>query len=72
MVGAVAWSATFVMLGWLLGAQWRALMERYGIGNVLVAVVAITICGAVAIVAVRLIRVRRHGRASHGTAASAT
>ena len=72
VAGAVIWSATFVMLGWLLGAQWRALMERYGIGNVLVAVVAITLCGAAAIVAVRLIRVRRHGRAAHGTAASTT
>ena len=63
VAGAVTWSATFVVLGWLLGAQWRALMERYGVGNILVAVVAITICGAAAIVAVRLIRVRRHGRA---------
>jgi membrane protein DedA with SNARE-associated domain len=65
LAGALAWSAAFVLLGWLLGAQWRALLERFGVGTLLIAVVAITITGAVAIVVVRLLRVRRHGPASH-------
>ena len=70
VLGALTWSATFVVLGWLLGAQWRALMARYGVGTILLLVVAITIAGAVAIVAVRLIRVRRHGPASRRAGAS--
>jgi membrane protein DedA with SNARE-associated domain len=72
VVGALTWSATSVVLGWLLGAQWRALMARYGVGTIFLVVVLITIAGVAAIVAVRLIRVRRHGPASHRAGASMT
>ncbi len=72
VVGALTWSATFVVLGWLLGAQWRALMARYGVGTILFVVVLITIAGVAAIVVVRLIRMRRHGPASHRAGASTT
>jgi len=64
LAGGLIWSATFVLLGWFLGAQWRALMERYGVGTIIIAVVGITIVGAAAIVAVRLMRRSRHGRPS--------
>ena len=64
LAGGLIWSATFVLLGWFLGAQWRALMERYGVGSIIIAVVAITVVGAAAIVAVRLMRRSRHGRPS--------
>ena len=72
VAGAVAWSAVFVVLGWMLGAQWRALMQRYGVGTILAAVVAITIAGAAAVVVVRLLRMRRHGPTSHRAASSKT
>ena len=64
LAGGLIWSATFVLLGWFLGAQWRALMERYGVGTIIIAVVGITVVGAAAIVAVRLMRRSRHGRPS--------
>jgi membrane protein DedA with SNARE-associated domain len=64
LAGGLIWSGTFVLLGWFLGAQWRALMERYGVGTIIIAVVGITIVGAAAIIIVRLMRRSRHGRPS--------
>lgn len=31
VAGALGWSATFVVLGYTVGAQWPAVMERYGL-----------------------------------------
>jgi membrane protein DedA with SNARE-associated domain len=72
LAGALAWSAAFVGLGALLGTHWRALLARHGVGTILMAAVAVTIAGAGAIVAVRLIRVKRHGPALHGSPPSAS
>jgi hypothetical protein len=38
-------------------------MDRYGLGAILIGVGALTVAGAVAIVVVRLARLRRHGPA---------
>lgn len=63
MIGALAWSGAFIVVGYVLGAQWRALMQGYGLGAILIGVGALTVAGAVAIVVVRLARRRRHGPA---------
>ena len=63
VIGALAWSGVFIVVGYVLGAQWRGLMDRYGLGAILIGVGALTVAGAVAIVVVRLARLRRHGPA---------
>ena len=63
VVGSVIWAAAFVLLGYGLGAQWRTLMDRYGIGTALTVLGGLLLLGLVAVVAVRLLRRRRHGRA---------
>jgi membrane protein DedA with SNARE-associated domain len=68
LIGALLWSATFVGVGYLLGAQWRRLTEQYGTGTIMLAAVAISIVGVVAIALVRLARRRRHGPAGRAVA----
>jgi membrane protein DedA with SNARE-associated domain len=63
VIGAVIWSVAFLGLGYLLGAQWRALTERYGLGAIMLAAVGVSLVGVLAIALVRLARRRRHGRA---------
>jgi len=63
LIGAVAWSGLFVVLGYALGAQWRALLERYGWGVPIAAVAVLTVLGPATIILVRLARRRRHGPA---------
>jgi membrane protein DedA with SNARE-associated domain len=63
VIGAVLWSGAFVGLGYLLGAQWRALTERYGVAAIVAAAVAMSLVGVVGIALVRLVRRRRHGPA---------
>jgi membrane protein DedA with SNARE-associated domain len=65
-LGALLWSAAFILLGWFLGTQWRALLSQYGAGTLAGAAVALTLIGAGAIVAVRLVRRSRHGPATLG------
>lgn len=66
-LGAVLWSAVFVILGYALGDQWRAMLEQYGIGTALAVAGGITAAGIAAVVAVRALRRRRHGPASAGS-----
>jgi membrane protein DedA with SNARE-associated domain len=63
VIGAVVWSATFVLLGYGLGERWRTIMDRYGLGTAMAALGGLMVLGLVAIVAVRLLRRLRHGRA---------
>ncbi len=63
LIGAVAWSGLFVVLGHALGAQWRALLERYGWGVPIAAVALLAVVGPATIILVRLARRRRHGPA---------
>jgi membrane-associated protein len=63
VVGAVVWASVFVLLGYGLGAQWRMLLDRYGIGTALAMLGGLVLVGLAAVVAVRLARRRRHGRA---------
>ncbi|MGH7392931.1 MAG: DedA family protein, partial [Candidatus Rokuibacteriota bacterium] len=63
VIGAVLWAAVFILLGYLLGEQWRAVMEGFGVGIVLAAVGGVVVLGVAAIVALRLLRRRRHGQA---------
>jgi membrane protein DedA with SNARE-associated domain len=47
LAGAAAWSATFVVLGYTVGAQWPLVMERYGLaGSVAIAAVTVAIGAA--------------------------
>src|SRR6185295_613321 len=43
LIGAVAWSGLFVVLGHALGAPWRALLERYGWGVPLAIIAGLTV-----------------------------
>jgi membrane protein DedA with SNARE-associated domain len=63
VVGAVVWAAAFILLGYGLGAQWRMLLDRYGIGAALAVLGGLVLVGLAAVVTVRLARRRRHGRA---------
>jgi membrane protein DedA with SNARE-associated domain len=63
VVGAVVWASVFVLLGYGLGAQWRMLLDRYGIGTALAMLGGLVLLALAAVVAVRLARRRRHGRA---------
>lgn len=67
MIGAVAWAGLFVVLGYALGAQWRALFEHHGWGVALAALAVLTVAGPAAIILVRLARRRRHGPAGSAT-----
>jgi len=67
LIGAVAWAGLFVALGYVLGAQWRGLLERYGWGVPLAVIAALTVLGPAAIILVRLARRRRHGPAGSPT-----
>ena len=68
LIGAVAWSGLFLALGYALGAQWRALMERFGGGTLLVGVALLAVAGPLTIILVRLSRRRRHGAAGSARA----
>jgi membrane protein DedA with SNARE-associated domain len=63
LVGCVLWAGVFVVLGYALGAQGRALMEGVGGGALLVGVAILVGLGLAAVVLARLTRRRRHGRA---------
>ncbi|MGH7313222.1 MAG: DedA family protein [Candidatus Rokuibacteriota bacterium] len=62
-LGALLWAGAFVGLGYLLGDQWRAVVERFGTGPVIVAALAVVLLAAAATMTVRLLRRRRHGPA---------
>lgn len=66
LIGAVAWAGLFVVLGYALGAQWRALFH-HGWGVALAALAVLTVAGPAAIILVRLARRRRHGPAASPT-----
>jgi membrane protein DedA with SNARE-associated domain len=63
VVGAVVWASAFVLLGYGLGAQWRRMLDQYGIGTALAVLGGLMLLGLAAVVAVRLAKRRRHGRA---------
>lgn len=63
VIGALLWSAVFILLGYVLGEPWRAVMGRFGAGTVLAVVGGLVVLGVAAIVALRLLRRRRHGQA---------
>lgn len=62
-LGALLWAGTFVGLGYVLGDHWRAVVERLGVGPVIMAIIGLLLLGTAATVAVRLRRRRRHGPA---------
>ncbi|HSE03758.1 MAG TPA: DedA family protein [Methylomirabilota bacterium] len=62
-IGAVAWAGLFVVVGYALGAQWRALFERFGGSAVVGGLFLLTVAGPAAIILVRMARRRRHGPA---------
>jgi membrane protein DedA with SNARE-associated domain len=62
-IGAVAWAGLFVVVGFALGAQWRALFERFGASAVVAGLLLLTVAGPAAIILVRMARRRRHGPA---------
>jgi len=68
LIGGLAWSGVFVALGYVLGAQWRALMDHLGGGALIIGLVALAVLGPAGIISVRLARRRRHGRAGSATA----
>jgi membrane protein DedA with SNARE-associated domain len=57
LIGAVVWAATWVLLGWAVGARWRPVAESAG-GWLAVAGAALLVAAAVAI-AVRVLSRRR-------------
>jgi membrane protein DedA with SNARE-associated domain len=61
--GALAWSTTFVILGYAVGAQWPRVMERYGVAGALALGVITLVGGAVSFAVWR--RVSRRREASH-------
>jgi membrane protein DedA with SNARE-associated domain len=63
VIGAVVWAGAFVLLGYGLGAQWRRMLDQYGIGTALAVLGVLMLVGVAAVVTVRLARRRRHGRA---------
>lgn len=63
LVGAVLWSATLVLPGYILGEQWRTVLDRYGIGTAVAVLGGLVALGLGAVVVVRLLRRRRYGRA---------
>jgi membrane protein DedA with SNARE-associated domain len=62
-IGAVAWAGLFVVAGFALRAQWRALLERFGGTAVVAGLALLAVAGPAAIILVRMARRRRHGRA---------
>jgi membrane protein DedA with SNARE-associated domain len=70
LIAAIVWSGLFVALGHALGAQWHALLARYGWGAPLAALVGLIVLGPAAIALVRLSRRRRHGPAGPTTGLS--
>jgi membrane protein DedA with SNARE-associated domain len=66
-LGALIWTACFILLGYVFGARWRAVVERYGTVPI---VVGLTVAGLGAVVLYRLYRRRRHGAAAVGREAS--
>ncbi|HEY7204297.1 MAG TPA: DedA family protein [Methylomirabilota bacterium] len=67
ILGALVWSGLLVALGYALGVPGRALMARYGRGPLLAVLIALALAPVV-IVLVRLLRRRRHGRATASSA----
>ncbi|MGH7326443.1 MAG: DedA family protein, partial [Candidatus Rokuibacteriota bacterium] len=63
VLGAILWASTFIALGYVLGDRWRAVVERVGMGPVIVATVGLVLLGTATTVAMRLWRRRRHGPA---------
>jgi membrane protein DedA with SNARE-associated domain len=63
LVGAIVWSGLFLGLGYMLGAQWRAVTERFGGAALLAGLALLMVGGPVTIILVRLARRRRHGPA---------
>ncbi|MGH7398613.1 MAG: DedA family protein [Candidatus Rokuibacteriota bacterium] len=66
VIGAIAWSGLFIALGYMLGAQWRMLLDRYGWGALLTTLAVLAVAGPATIILVRLARRRRHGPARRG------
>jgi membrane protein DedA with SNARE-associated domain len=62
-LGALLWSGIFVVLGYLLGDRWRAVVKRFGAGPVIIATVAVVLLATGVTMAMRLLRRRRHGAA---------
>ncbi|HJR51289.1 MAG TPA: DedA family protein, partial [Gemmatimonadales bacterium] len=54
LIGAVAWAGLFIALGYVLGAQWRALLDRYGWAALLGGLAVLTVAAPATIVLVRL------------------
>jgi membrane protein DedA with SNARE-associated domain len=63
VLGAVLWAGAFIVLGYLLGDRWRAVVDRFGVGPVIIAMVVIVLLATAATMALRLLRRRRHGAA---------
>ncbi|MGH7268116.1 MAG: DedA family protein [Candidatus Rokuibacteriota bacterium] len=60
-IGAVIWTACFVLLGYVFGARWREVVERYGSVPI---VVGVTVAGLGLVLLYRAYRRRRHGAAT--------
>jgi membrane protein DedA with SNARE-associated domain len=60
-LGALVWTACFVLLGHVFGTRWRAAVERHGTVPI---VVGITLAALAAVVLYRVHRRRRHGAAA--------
>jgi len=62
-LGALLWAGAFVGLGYLLGDRWRAVVERFGAGPVIVATLAVVLLATAVTMSMRLLRRRWHGPA---------
>lgn len=63
-LGSALWNTAFVLAGYALGDNWRT-VEGY-VGMYSKAVLALVVLGAVAFIAVRVVRARREGRKGPG------
>ena len=47
--GACVWTLTFLLLGWYLGEEWRAIIERLHVHGMIAAAAALVVIAAFAI-----------------------